>query len=232
MNKETVLKELEAMATPRLKRQYEGNGAKEPVWGVATGKMKPLAKAIGTDQGLADQLYETGNYDAMYFAGIIADPETVDYEKWVDAAYFYMLSDYVVAVTLAECSKGEEIAQKWINSKEELRRSAGWSCYCWMLGNRKDETFQQETISRLLEQAKKEIHEAPERAKAAMNLFISTVGISYWPLHEKALSIAKEIGTTIIAREKKKPLELNALAAIEKEMERGKIGFKRKYVRC
>ena len=52
-----------------------------------------------------------------------------------------MLSDYVVAVTLSESNIAQEVADKWIASGEELKMSAGWSCYCWLLGNRKDDEF-------------------------------------------------------------------------------------------
>ncbi|MGV2805855.1 DNA alkylation repair protein, partial [Clostridium perfringens] len=105
MNVESVMSELEALGKERLKKMYLSKGAREPLFGVATGAMKPIAKKIKINQPLAEQLYATGNYDAMYFAGIIADPKAMtaaDYDRWMDAAYFYMLSDYVVAVTLAE----------------------------------------------------------------------------------------------------------------------------------
>src|SRR5690606_1981721 len=105
MDFETVMQELEALGKERMKKMYVSNGAHEPVYGVATGAMKPIVKQIKRDQQLAEQLYATGNYDAMYFAGIIADPKAMaatDFERWIDGAYFYMLSDYVVAVTLSE----------------------------------------------------------------------------------------------------------------------------------
>ena len=50
-----------------------------------------------------------------------------DFERWIDAAYFYMLSDYVVAVTLAETDIAQVVADKWIASGEELKMSAGWT---------------------------------------------------------------------------------------------------------
>ena len=105
MDFETVMQELEALGKERTKKSYVSNGAHEPLFGVATGAMKPIAKKIKTDQQLAEELYATGNYDAMYFAGIIADPKAMtasDFERWIAGAYFYMLSDYVVAVTLSE----------------------------------------------------------------------------------------------------------------------------------
>ncbi|MGR3762937.1 DNA alkylation repair protein [Rossellomorea sp. NS-SX7] len=235
MDAETVMEELEALGKERSKKMYISNGAKEPVFGVATGAMKPIAKKIKINQPLAEELYATGNYDAMYFAGIIADPNAMteaDYDRWMDDAYFYMLSDYVVAVTLAESHIAQDVADKWIASGEELRMSAGWSCYCWLLGNRKDEEFSPEKLAGMLEKVKETIHDAPERTKSAMNNFVYTVGISYVPLHEKAVEIANEIGPVEMKRDEKKTSILKASDDIQKFVDKGKIGFKRKYVRC
>ncbi len=235
MDFETVMQELEDLSKPRMKKIYLSNGAQEPLFGVTTGEMKPMSKKIKKNQSLAEELYATGNYDAMYFAGVISDPKVMtesDFDRWMDAAYFYMLSDFVVAVTLSESDIAQDVADKWIASGQELRMSAGWSCYCWLLGNRSDNEFSESKISDMLDHVKKTIHDAPERTKASMNNFLSTVGISFSPLHEKAIETAMEVGTVEVKRENKKDSTLNAYESIQKQMEKGKIGFKRKYVRC
>ncbi|PKG23977.1 DNA alkylation repair protein [Niallia nealsonii] len=235
MDFEMVMQELELLGKERSKKAYIRNGAHEPLFGVATGAMKPLAKKIKKNQPLAEQLYTTGNYDAMYFAGIIADPMTmteVDFERWINAAYFYMLSDYVVAVTLAETEFAQVVADKWIASGEELQMSAGWSCYCWLLGNRSDAEFSASKITRMLDQVKNTIHSSPDRTKSAMNTFIYTVGISYLPLHDKAVETAKTVGSVEIKQGKKKSSILLASETIQKAIDRGQLGFKRKHVRC
>lgn len=235
MDVETVMQELEALGKERTKKIYLSNGAHEPLFGVATGAMKPMTKKIKINQQLAEELYATGNYDAMYFAGIIANPKAMtesDFDRWIDAAYFYMLSDYVVAVTLAEADIAQDVADKWIASGQELKMSAGWSCYCWLLGNRPDNQFSESKISNMLDIVKKEIHQSPERTKASMNNFLYTVGVSFLPLNEKAIEVAREVGTVEIKREKKKNSLLNAYESIQKEKDRGRLGFKRKYVRC
>ncbi|MCA1319574.1 DNA alkylation repair protein [Bacillus tianshenii] len=214
---------------------YMSNGAREPLFGVATGAMKPIAKKIRINQDLAEELYATGNYDAMYFAGIIADPKAMtasDYNRWMDGAYFYMLSDYVVAVTLSESDIAQEVADKWISSGEELRMSAGWSCYCWLLGNRKDTEFSESKMSDMIDMVENKIHDSPERTKSAMNNFVYTMGISYLPLHEKVLETARALGQVEIRRENKKSSLLNPFESIQKELDKGRLGFKRKYVRC
>ncbi len=235
MDFQTVMEELQALGKERTKKMYVSSGAKEPVFGVATGAMKPMAKQIKIDQPLAEELYATGNYDAMYFAGIIADPKAMtasDFERWMDGAYFYMLSDYVVAVTLSESDTAQDVADNWIASGDELRMSAGWSCYCWLLGNRKDSEFQKDKISAMLDKVKHEIHQAPERTKASMYNFLYTVGISYKPLSEKAAETAKAVGKVELKRENKKPTQLYAYDSIQQGLEKGRLGFKRKYVRC
>jgi 3-methyladenine DNA glycosylase AlkD len=235
MNLEMVMQELEALGKERTKKIYQSNGAHEPLFGVATGAMKPIAKKIKKNQPLAEQLYTTGNYDAMYFAGIIADPKAMTeeiFERWMDGAYFYMLSDFVVAVTLAETDIAQEVADKWIASGDELRMSAGWSCYCWLLGNRPDGEFSKNKIANMLEILENTIHESPERTKYAMNSFIYTVGVSYLPLHDKAVDIAKAVGPVEVKLDNTKSKILLASENIQKAVDKGQLGFKRKYVRC
>ncbi|WP_127530404.1 DNA alkylation repair protein [Paenibacillus kobensis] len=235
MNFDTVMQELESLGKDRLKKMYSTNGAREPLYGVATGEMKPIAKKIKINQPLAEELYATGNYDAMYFAGVIADPKAMtadDFERWIDGAYFYMLSDYVVAVTLAETAIAQEVADRWIASGEELRMSAGWSCYCWLLGSRKDSEFEESKIAGMLDQAANTIHQSPDRTKAAMNNFIYTVAVSYSPLHDKAVETANAVGPVELNKDTKKSKFINAMDNIQKQIDRGALGFKRKYVRC
>lgn len=235
MNFESVMQELETLGKERLKKMYMSNGAHEPLFGVATGAMKPMAKKIKIDQPLAEQLYATGNYDAMYFAGIIADPKAMtaaDFERWIDGAYFYMLSDYVVAVTLAETDIAQEVADRWIASGEELRMSAGWSCYCWLLGSRPDTQFDESKLAGMLELVEQTIHDAPARTKASMNNFMYTVAVSYLPLHDRAVETAKAVGPVEMKRDNKKSSMLLASESIQKAVDKGQLGFKRKYVRC
>lgn len=230
-----VMQELEALGKERTKKIYMSNGAKEPLFGVATGAMKPIFKKTKINQPLAEELYATGNYDAMYFAGIIADPNAMteaDYDRWMDAAYFYMLSDFVVAVTLAEADIAQQVADKWIASGEELRMSAGWSCYCWLLGSRPDVEFSESKLAGMLEMVEKTIHDSPERTQYSMNNFLYTVAVSYSPLHDNASETARTVGPIEVDKDKAKSKFIHAYANIQKAVDNARLGFKRKHVRC
>ncbi len=235
MNVQTVLQELALLGTERTKKIYMQQGAHEPLFGVATGAMKPIAKKIRLNQALADALYATGNYDAMYLAGMIADPKAMteaNFDRWMEGAYFYMISDFIVAVTLAETEFAQTVSDRWIATGKELFMSAGYSCYCWLLGSRRDDEFSREKLNAMLETVQKTIHTSPDRAKYAMNNFVLTAGISYTPLHEKALAVANAIGAMDVFRGKTKCSVPVAADEIQKAAVKGRLGFKRKNVRC
>lgn len=50
MKLDTMMQELEALGKERTKKIYMSNGAKEPLFGVTTGSMKPYVKQIKINQ--------------------------------------------------------------------------------------------------------------------------------------------------------------------------------------
>ena len=229
-----VLLELEAAGTERTKKTYISNGAHEPLFGCAIKNLNPISKRIKHDNELAFALYDTGNYDAMYLAGMIVDVKKMsrqDFEDWIKKAYFFMLSDFVVAICLVEADFNLELAEEWINSGNELKMSAGWSTFTWTLESTKDNLFDFEQINRLMDKVEQEFHVAPRRAKNAMNAFLVSVGISYLPLHEKAYVLAKKIRDEVIQQDPKCK-QPGAVATIDNAIAKHKIGFKRNYLRC
>jgi hypothetical protein len=231
-----VMAELAGLANERVKKRYLSLGARQPLWGVATGAMKPLLRQIGHNQALAEQLYATGNYDAMYFAGVIADPAAMteaDFERWIAAAYFPMLAEGVVAVTLAEADCWRSVADHWIDSDQDLVASAGWSCYQWALEWRPDRHFDPAQIAERLERIVATIHDQPDHRRAVMNNVVIAMGVSYRPLHAQALAAAIAIGPVMVTDSRGRPTSLpSAEAAINNAVDKGRLGFKRRAVRC
>ena len=129
MTAKEVLAELKKLGTEQTKKTFLRHGAKEPFYGVKIGDMKVIQKKIKKDHQLALDLYDTGNSDAMYLAGLIADPEKMtkaDLKKWVKGAYWYMIS----GVSRCRGSRrsrafGRELALEWIDSDSEMIAIAG-----------------------------------------------------------------------------------------------------------
>ncbi len=230
-----IMDELKALGKDQLKKNYMGQGAIEPLFGVATGAMKPILKRVGKNQTLAEELFATENYDAMYLAGMIAEPKKMtseDFTRWIERAYFHMISDFVVSVTLAETDIAQEVADGFIDSGVDLTMSGGWSCYEWLLGSRKDEEFDSNKLQKLLRRVEETIHTQPHYTKQSMNRFVIAVGVSYTPLHDEAMLSAERMGNVTVLKNGKSIFLNNALERIQSEVSKGRFGFKRKHVRC
>ena len=234
MNLHDVMTGLESLGNERTKKQYLSRGAKEPLFGVATGAMNPLFKKVKINQPLAEELYATGNYDAMYFAGMIADPRVMteaDFDRWMQGAYFPMLSDYVVAVTLAESDLAMNVANRWIKSGDELYVSAGYACYQWLLGWRPDSYFEADKLRVILDEAVASIESQTGHMRKVINDFIAAVGVSFMPLHDEAVAAAAGLNK-YQAENPNTCAPFAASLVIQKAKNQGRLGFKRRAVRC
>jgi 3-methyladenine DNA glycosylase AlkD len=235
MELKEIMNYLSSLTNERTKKYYVSGGAKEPVFGCTISSMKPLFKQLKYNQDLANQLYDTGNYDAMYLAGMIAEPKKMtkhDFDRWINKAYFFMISDFIVSVTLAEADIGAQVADAWIESEKELTISAGWKTYEWMLGTRKNETFDKQRLKELIEMIPTRFESQPPRAQSSMVDFLQAVAISYPPLHEEALTSASKLGKIEIKMSDSKTRIVDPLNDILSEVNKGRLGFKRKHVRC
>jgi len=91
MTAKEILEEIKPLGTESYKKVlFKNYGVKEPCFGVKIGDLKKIQKRIKKDYQLALDLYDTGNYDAMYLAGLIADDARMtkkDLRRWVEKAY-------------------------------------------------------------------------------------------------------------------------------------------------
>src|SRR6267143_4488917 len=84
-----IVKQLKPLGKDSYKKVLFNHGIKEPVLGVSVAELKKFQKRIKKDYQLALDLYDTGNYDAMYLAGLIADDARMtkkDLQRWIATA--------------------------------------------------------------------------------------------------------------------------------------------------
>ncbi|MCM3146384.1 DNA alkylation repair protein [Brevibacillus sp. MER 51] len=235
MTLEEVMQKLEAMGTEQTKKTLLRHGAKEPLFGVRVGDMKKLVKEVKHDQQLVQALYDTGNYDAMYLAGLSVDPKSMTKERlqaWVQKASWYAPAEYTVASVAAESHFAMELAREWIESKEEMEATCGWNTYSNYLSITPDEQLDKEEIKRLLMRVKETIHQEQNRVRYTMNQFVISVGAYVRELHQEALEVAAAIGKVHVDVGQtacKVPLATEYIKKIE---ERGSVGKKKKTCIC
>ena len=235
MTLEDVMAELKAKGSEQTKKTFLRHGAKEPFFGVKVGDLKAIVKKVKRNHELALQLYDTGNSDAMYLAGLISDPPSMtkaQLNKWVKAAYWHMISCYPVAWAAAESRFGRELALEWIDSKKEQIASAGWSTYAGLVALKPDEELDLDEIVGLLERIESGIHSAPNRVRYCMNNFVICVGTYVPSLTAKAKATAKAIGEVTVDMGDTDCQVPDAGAYIDKVIAMGKQGKKRKTVMC
>src|SRR5882724_9275997 len=130
MTASKIVEELKTLGSESIKKVLRNHGVKEPFFGVKIGDMKKIQKRIKKDYQLALDLYDTGIYDAMYLAGLIADDLKMtkkDLRRWLDQATCTALCGFTVAWVTAESMHGWELALEWIESKKEIVAVAGWA---------------------------------------------------------------------------------------------------------
>ena len=230
-----VMQELEVLSDAQTKKTLMRHGAKEPFFGVKVGELKKILKKTKKNHELSLSLYATGNSDAMYLAGLMADENKITKEQledWVKAAYWSYLSEFAVPWVASETPYGIELGLKWIDSKEETIASAGWQTLSSCATVMKDEELDQQLYSDLLDRVGKEIHTAQNRVRYTMNNFVIACACSITNLTSKAKEIAGKIGAVTVDMDGtacKVPL---AIDYIEKNIASGRIGYKKKTARC
>ncbi|SHG58449.1 DNA alkylation repair protein [Ornithinibacillus halophilus] len=235
MTYEEIMQKLEELGSEQTKKIYLNHGVKEPYFGVKVGDLKKLVKFVKKDHELALQLYDSGNHDAMYLAGLSVDPKLMTKEvlqDWAKKAYWYMIAEYTVAQVAAESEYALELAIEWIESEEEMVAVAGWSAYSNYLSITPDEELDIDEIRSLLNRVKNHVHEERNRVRYVMNSFVISVG-SYVPeLTEEAKQVAESIGKVHVDVGNtacKVPL---ATTYIKKVEDKNRIGKKRKTCIC
>ena len=89
MTAKAILAEIKPLGADGYKRILLNHGAKEPCFGVKIEHLKKIQKRVKVDHRLALELYDTGVYDAMYLAGLIADDAQMtkkDLQRWAEKA--------------------------------------------------------------------------------------------------------------------------------------------------
>ncbi len=233
----SILATLKSKGKEQTRKIYARHGMDPArVLGVSVADLKLIAKTIKGQQALACDLYATNIMDAMYLAGMVADgaqlsPAQLD--QWAESAEgLQMISEYTVPWVTVDHPQARALALKWIKSKKEHIAAAGWCTYAGLVALLPDPSLDLPEIQTLLDTIVQQIHTAPNRARHTMNGFVIAVGSYVKPLLKQAKAAARQIGVVSVNMGEtacKVPL---ATASIEKVEAAGRIGQKRKTIRC
>ncbi|MGA0040545.1 MAG: DNA alkylation repair protein [Pirellulales bacterium] len=230
-----ILRQLKELGTDQTRKTFARHGIDGDVFGVRVGDLKQVAKALRGEQHLAEDLYASGNYDAKYLAGLIADGRKMSQaaiQDWADQAKWHAIASTAVAWIASESDAAEELATLWIAADRELLQTAGWVTFCGIVATKADDGLDLKGLRALLRGMKKRIARAPNRVRYAMNNFIISAGCYVPALSELARDVAAGIGVVEVDMGETACQVPDAVASIEKVAAMKRIGLKRKTMRC
>jgi len=235
MNAQTILDEIKPLGSESYKRVVMKHGVAEPCYGVKIGDLQKIVKRVKKDYQLALDLYETGIYDAMYLAGLIADDAKMtkkNLKDWLAKAYCRPLCGWTVAWVAAGSPHGWELSLSWIDSKKELTKVAGWATLGSIVSVVEDEKLDVEALRALLERVESSIHQQSDAVRYQMNAFVISAGSYVAPLTIMAIKVGKSIGPVTADLGDNDCKTPYSPEYIEKVRQRGSIGKKRKTAKC
>ena len=230
-----ILRELTPLGRENIKQIFLKHGIKEPLLGVKIEELKKIQKRIKKDYQLALDLYDTGIYEAMYLAGLIADDLKMtrkDLQHWADKATCNALCGSTVAWVAAESLHGWDLALQWIDSPKETVAVAGWATLSSLVAIKNDTELNLTELTQQLLRVQKTISQERNRVRYAMNNFVIAVGTYVVPLTDFALQTARKIGQVTVDVGDTSCKVPDAPDSIEKILKKGTAGKKRKTAKC
>lgn len=123
--------------TTRLEKEANATAAKSiEHWGISADKaygikmpvLRKLAREIGKDTPLAEELWNEGHHEGKLLAGLIANPKEVSLElmdKWVSEIYSWDVCDQLCINLLVKMEERWTMTERWVHQEPEYIRRAG-----------------------------------------------------------------------------------------------------------
>ncbi|UCE41206.1 MAG: DNA alkylation repair protein [Candidatus Aminicenantes bacterium] len=190
-----AMRKLKALGTAQNRKVYKRHGAGKNLFGVSFANLGKLQKEIKIDHDLAEKLWASGNTDAQSLATMIIDPKQASedfLDRMVKEISYYTLVDIFVRNIVSKSPLARKKMQRWVKSKNEWIGRAGWMLLSILAMQDKD--LQDQQLETYLKTIEKNIHQAKNRTREAMNSALISIGIRNDRLERLAIATAKRIG--------------------------------------
>ncbi|MFA5050619.1 MAG: DNA alkylation repair protein [Patescibacteria group bacterium] len=186
LKKHSCLRDKEGMARFGINPQY-ALGVRIPV-------LRSLAKKIGKNHKLAQDLWKTKIHEARILATMIDDPKSVtekQMEEWVKGFNSWDLCDQCCSNLFCRIPVAWGKAEKWANKKEEFVRRAGFALMAYLACH--DKKAKNKDFEKFFPLIKKYSTDKRNFVRKAVNWALRQIGKRNLSLNKKAIIIAKEI---------------------------------------
>lgn len=202
----SLIAELKRNGSPQYKADMSarfGMVTSAPVYGVAVGTLRAMAKRTGYNHALAEELWATGIHDARMLATMIDDPADVtpaQMERWVKDMDNWGIVDTACFHYWDRSPHAFAKIEKWSKAKEEFVKRAAFallaSCALHKQGT-------DEQMLRGLELIEREARDPRNFVKKAANWALRAIGGKKSPkLRAAARELAEQLASSDDATER------------------------------
>ena len=198
MEADEVIKRIKSM---RNQRNIEGMTRfginPKNTYGVPIPVLRGMAKKIGSDHKLAQELWGSGIHEARILAGLVDDPKRVterQVEAWVKEFDSWDVCDQVCMNLFDKTPFAFGKAKEWATRKEEFVKRAGFALMAALSVH--DKKAADVEFERLLPLIKRGSTDERNFVRKAVNWALRQIGKRNLTLNKKAIAAAKEIQKT------------------------------------
>jgi 3-methyladenine DNA glycosylase AlkD len=191
-NVDSILARLRSMGDVKILEQEKRlsidvtNGLGISIW-----DLRKVAKEIGVDQPLAEELWKTGIREARLLAGYIANPALISedtIERWAKDFNSWDIVDQVAdAIWLSPFAMKKAI--EWSKRREEFVKRAAFVIMAGLAATVKDKTNAE--LEKFLPIIERESMDDRNFVKKAVNWALRNIGKRNSVLNRKAITVAK-----------------------------------------
>ncbi len=126
---ERILQEFQKEANPQIAESLTRFAIpSEKAFGIRVPVLRKLAREIGKNQALADELWQEGPHECKLLATFIGEPSkfsVAQADNWVRDIYSWDVCDQLCINLLSKTSYTWELPQRWAPQEHEFTRRAG-----------------------------------------------------------------------------------------------------------
>ncbi len=191
----SVLRELKALANPRVRAKMAYFGVDVPkAHGISAPVLHSLAKRIGKNHRLAQELWASGIHEARILAALIGESEKVtaaEMERWVRDFDAWDVVDAACGYLYAQARPAWGKAAEWSRRREEFVKRASFSLVAYL--SYKDKAAPDARFQRFLRVMEREAHDGRNFVKKAVNWALRNIGKRNLRLNREAIRAAERI---------------------------------------
>lgn len=193
--KSAVLRELKNLADPGVREKMAHFGVNVPnAHGISAPVLHTLARRIGKNHELAQEIWATGVHEARILAALIGEPGKVtsaQMERWLRDFDSWDVVDAACCYLYAQASPAWVKVNQWSRRRREFEKRAAFSLVAYL--SYKDKTAADARFERFLRVIEREAWDERNFVRKAVNWALRNIGKRNVRLNLAAILTAERI---------------------------------------